>query len=60
MTPDGRRALGRLRAHPRQIEDDLLGPLDERQRQQLHTLILRLSQHHLPNCGENVPPREPG
>src|SRR5437016_8063214 len=36
LTPDGKRALGRLRTLARRIEDELLAPLDESDREQLH------------------------
>ena len=50
MTPEGKRALRRLRALSRQIEDDFLAPLSERERTELHGLLLRLAEKHEPGC----------
>ena len=50
LTPEGRRMLGRLRKIARRTEDELLAPLDERQRAQLHALLLELAEQHLPRC----------
>jgi MarR family transcriptional regulator, lower aerobic nicotinate degradation pathway regulator len=50
LTPEGRKTLGRLRALSRTIEDELLEPLDPQEREQLHALLARLAQHHLPGC----------
>src|SRR5919202_3633089 len=36
LTPNGKRALAKLRGLARQLEDDLLAPLDEREREQFH------------------------
>jgi DNA-binding MarR family transcriptional regulator len=54
MTPDGKRALGRLRTLARTLEDELLEPLGEGEREQLHALLLRLAEHHLPHCSRVV------
>jgi DNA-binding MarR family transcriptional regulator len=51
MTPAGRKALGRARALAVQLDDEFLAPLDEREREQLHKLLLRLAGEHLPACG---------
>jgi MarR family transcriptional regulator, lower aerobic nicotinate degradation pathway regulator len=50
MTAEGRSALGRLRRLSRRIETEFLAPLDEAERAQLHGLLLRLAQHHVPSC----------
>jgi DNA-binding MarR family transcriptional regulator len=50
LTPDGRRTLRRLRALARQIEDDFLTPLSDKDRANLHTLLLRLAEKHEPRC----------
>jgi DNA-binding MarR family transcriptional regulator len=50
MTPDGKRTLGKLRALARRLEDDFLASLDERERAQLHALLLRVAERHLPHC----------
>jgi DNA-binding MarR family transcriptional regulator len=47
LTADGRRTLRRLRALSERLENDLLAPLSEAERKQLHDLLLRLAQHHL-------------
>jgi DNA-binding MarR family transcriptional regulator len=55
MTAAGKRALGRLRTLAGTLEDDLLAPLDEAERAQLHALLLRVAQHHMPACGRKSP-----
>ena len=51
MTPEGKRELTRLRGLSRRLEAELFGPLDERQREQLHELLLSLAESHLPQFG---------
>jgi MarR family transcriptional regulator, lower aerobic nicotinate degradation pathway regulator len=55
MTAEGKRELARLRALSRRLEAELLGPLDEGQRQQLHELLLSLAESHLPQFGGRKP-----
>jgi DNA-binding MarR family transcriptional regulator len=60
MTPAGKKALGKLRTIAVQLEDELLTPLDESQRAELHGLLLQLAEHHLPGCqlGSFQPPSQ--
>src|SRR5438045_904640 len=50
LTPDGKRALAELRKLARELESEFLASLDEDERAQLHALLLRLAQQHLPRC----------
>jgi DNA-binding MarR family transcriptional regulator len=51
ITSEGRRALLRLRAIVRRVEDEFLAPLDARSREALHGLLLQLACYHDPRCG---------
>jgi MarR family transcriptional regulator, lower aerobic nicotinate degradation pathway regulator len=51
LTPEGTRALARVRTVARQIEDEFLAPLSEQERADLHALLLRLAEKHEPRCG---------
>src|SRR5437763_910997 len=55
LTPAGKRALAKLRALALRLEDDFLASLDEDERAQLHGLVLRLAQQHLPHCAPKLP-----
>ena len=50
MTPAGRKTLERFRRLSQRLEDEFLASLDDRARHQLHALLLRLAEQHLPNC----------
>ena len=50
LTPDGKKMLGRLRSLARRMEDEFLAPLSDRERSNLHALLLRLAEKHEPRC----------
>ena len=50
LTPEGKRALKRLRVLARELEDDFLAALDDEERATLHALLLRLAAEHEPRC----------
>jgi MarR family transcriptional regulator, lower aerobic nicotinate degradation pathway regulator len=56
MTTTGRRTLERLRRLAQRLDDEFLSPLDEKERRELHALLLRLAEEHLPNCRLATPP----
>lgn len=56
MTAAGRKTLAELRQLHRRLEQDFLAPLDEDERRQLHVLLQRLAEHHLPQCRLSAPP----
>jgi DNA-binding MarR family transcriptional regulator len=56
LTREGKRMLRRLRALSRQIEDEFLAPLSEKERANLHALLLRLAEKHEPRCANLKPP----
>lgn len=45
MTPAGRRQLGSFRKLVKRVEEDVLAPLDDEEREVLHGLVLRLAAH---------------
>ena len=55
LTPAGKKMLRRLRTLSGQIEDDFLAPLDEGQREALHSLLFRLAETHEPRCAPLKP-----
>jgi DNA-binding MarR family transcriptional regulator len=55
-TGDGKRTLRRYRALASQIEDEFLSPLSEKERANLHELLLRLAEKHEPRCALATPP----
>jgi DNA-binding MarR family transcriptional regulator len=57
MTADGKRMLRQLRALSRDVEDEFLSPLNERERAKLHALLLRLAEKHEPRCAQLAPPK---
>jgi MarR family transcriptional regulator, lower aerobic nicotinate degradation pathway regulator len=46
LTPEGKRALARLRAVVKKLEDDFFAPLDAAERETLQELLLELASHH--------------
>ena len=50
LTADGKRALKRLRALSKKIDDEFLAPLGDTERANLHALLLRLAEKHEPLC----------
>ena len=57
MTPAGRKMLDKLRRLSAHVEDDFLAALSDKEREQFHALLLKLAEHHLPNC--RLAPRTP-
>jgi MarR family transcriptional regulator, lower aerobic nicotinate degradation pathway regulator len=50
LTPDGKRALTKLRTLARKLDDDFLATLDEAERAELHALLRKLAGRHVPLC----------
>ena len=46
LTPEGKKALARLRAIVTQVDDEFLAPLDADERTTLHQLLLKLAAAH--------------
>jgi MarR family transcriptional regulator, lower aerobic nicotinate degradation pathway regulator len=52
LTPAGKKALSRVRAVVKQVDDDFFEPLDAEERKTLTALLARLAAHHDPRyCG---------
>jgi DNA-binding MarR family transcriptional regulator len=50
LTSDGKRALTKLRALTKHLDDEFLAPLTAAERDSLHLLLLKLAQRHEPRC----------
>ena len=50
MTPEGKKALTKLRTLSARLDREFFSALDDEQRQQLHSLLLLVAEEHLPNC----------
>jgi DNA-binding MarR family transcriptional regulator len=46
LTPDGKRALAKLRDVVTRMDDEFFAPLDAAQRETLHSLLLELASHY--------------
>ena len=57
MTAAGRKALERARRLSSELEAEFLSPLTQKERAQLHTLLVRLAADALPRCGTAPAPR---
>ena len=55
LTPDGKRAVHKLRALVSRLEDEFMAPLDAGEREALRRLLLRVACHH----DTRFPPPEP-
>jgi hypothetical protein len=42
--------LDKLRKLSARVEDEFLAALSDDEREQFHALLLKLAEHHLPNC----------
>ena len=58
MTPAGRKALEKARRLSAGLDENFLSALSDREREQLHALLLRLAEEHLPHC-RALPPVKP-
>jgi DNA-binding MarR family transcriptional regulator len=53
ITPEGKKALVRMRTLASQLEDEFLAPLDAAERETLHRLLRKVAVHHDPRFGGN-------
>ena len=58
ITPAGKKTLDRLRRLSQRLEDEFFASLDESERSELHALLLRLAEQHLPNCRLEATPAQ--
>jgi DNA-binding MarR family transcriptional regulator len=54
LTPDGKRALSRLRTIAKRVDDEFFGSLGDEQRAALHELLLTLAGYHEPQLDVNA------
>ena len=55
LTADGKRALTKLRALSKQLDDEFLEPLSATERDALHLMLLKLAMRHEPRCAPPAP-----
>jgi DNA-binding MarR family transcriptional regulator len=55
LTPEGRKALTKLRTIAKRVEEDFFAPLDADQRSTLHALLLQLAAAHDDRYAPNGP-----
>jgi DNA-binding MarR family transcriptional regulator len=60
LEPAGKKKLAHLRAISQGVEEEFLGPLTPKERDQLHAVLLKLAAHHdpryAPGSAEKQPP----
>jgi MarR family transcriptional regulator, lower aerobic nicotinate degradation pathway regulator len=54
LTPAGKKALARVRATVKQVDDEFFAPLDAEERKTLTALLARLAAHHDPRYRSNA------